>query len=337
MNQASSSSAPLVAVHNLTVQFRGSSSVVNAVNGVSFEVAPGEVLGLIGESGSGKSVTMRALMRLHPPARTRIEGQIEVAGEDVLALSPKALQAYRGGTAAMIFQDPMLALDPVYTIGRQIEEAILAHQSCSRREARERACALLDQVRIPSPQARLDNYPHEMSGGMRQRAMIALALSCNPRLMLADEPTTALDATVQIQVLLIIRELQRASGMSAIFVTHDLGVAAEVCDRIAVMYAGRIVEMGTAGDVLRRPQHPYTQALLASTIHGSLRGQRIEGIIGTPPDLANLPPGCAFRARCPRAQDVCTVRVPELARVGRGSEAACVLLESPAHAGVTGS
>lgn len=334
MSSQIDSTPALVSVRNLKVQFRTDSGIVNAVNGVSFDVAPGEVLGLIGESGSGKSVTMRALMRLHPPTRTRIEGSIAVGGENVLALSDKALQRYRGATTAMIFQDPMLALDPVYTIGRQIEEAILAHNACSRSEARERAHDLLDKVRIPSPRARLDNYPHEMSGGMRQRAMIALALSCNPKLMLADEPTTALDATVQIQVLLIIRELQRALGMSAIFVTHDLGVAAEVCDRIAVMYAGRIVEIGSAEDILRRPQHPYTRALLASTIHGNMRGQRIEGITGAPPDLANLPAGCAFRARCPKARDACVHQVPALTRVPGAGEAACVLVEAqaPAHA-----
>lgn len=326
MSHEHDSRAPLVSVRDLQVRFRTGQGEVSAVNGVSFDVAQGEVLGLIGESGSGKSVTMRALMRLHPPARTRIEGRIGVAGEDVLALSGKALQRYRGGTTAMIFQDPMLALDPVYTIGRQIEEAILAHLGGGRAAARERAHDLLDKVRIPSPRARLDNYPHEMSGGMRQRAMIALALACEPRLILADEPTTALDATVQIQVLLIMRELQRALGMSAIFVTHDLGVAAEVCDRIAVMYAGRIVEIGSAEDILRRPQHPYTRALLASTIHGNLRGQRIEGIRGAPPDLARLPAGCAFRERCPEAEARCAQHCPSLVRVPGAGEAACVRL-----------
>ena len=313
----------LARVQDLTVRFRTPRGEARAVNGVDFEVGTGEVLGLIGESGCGKSVTLRALMRLLPPARTQIGGRIEVDGQDVLAMPGPALERYRGGTTAMIFQDPALALDPVYTIGQQIGEAVQRHQGGSRAEARARALQLLDQVKVPSPAARLNNYPHEMSGGMRQRAMIALALSCNPRLVLADEPTTALDATVQIQVLLIIRELQQRLGMSAIFVTHDLGVAAEVCDRIAVMYAGRIVETGRTADVLLHPQHPYTQALLASTIHGSLRGTRIEGIRGAPPDLTRLPQGCAFRDRCSRARSECGGDVPVLQPVQGGHAVAC--------------
>ena len=313
----------LARVQDLTVRFRTPRGEARAVNGVDFEVGTGEVLGLIGESGCGKSVTLRALMRLLPPARTRIGGRIEVDGQDVLDMPDHALERYRGGTTAMIFQDPALALDPVYTIGQQIGEAVQRHQGGSRAEARARALQLLDQVKVPSPAARLNNYPHEMSGGMRQRAMIALALSCSPRLVLADEPTTALDATVQIQVLLTIRELQQRLGMSAIFVTHDLGVAAEVCDRIAVMYAGRIVETGRTEDVLLHPQHPYTQALLASTIHGSLRGTRIEGIRGAPPDLTRLPQGCAFRDRCSRARSECGGDVPVLHPVQSGHAVAC--------------
>ena len=313
----------LAQVQDLTVRFRTPRGEARAVNGVDFEVSTGEVLGLIGESGCGKSVTLRALMRLLPPARTRIGGRIEVDGQDVLDMPDPALERYRGGTTAMIFQDPALALDPVYTIGQQIGEAVQRHQGGSRAEARARALQLLDQVKVPSPAARLNNYPHEMSGGMRQRAMIALALSCSPRLVLADEPTTALDATVQIQVLLTIRELQQRLGMSAIFVTHDLGVAAEVCDRIAVMYAGRIVETGRTEDVLLHPQHPYTQALLASTIHGSLRGTRIEGIRGAPPDLTRLPQGCAFRDRCSRARSECGGDVPVLHPVQSGHAVAC--------------
>ena len=313
----------LARVQDLTVRFRTPRGEARAVNGVDFEVGTGEVLGLIGESGCGKSVTLRALMRLLPPARTQIGGRIEVDGQDVLDMPDPALERYRGGTTAMIFQDPALALDPVYTIGQQIGEAVQRHQGGSRAEARARALQLLDQVKVPSPAARLNNYPHEMSGGMRQRAMIALALSCNPKLVLADEPTTALDATVQIQVLLIIRELQQRLGMSAIFVTHDLGVAAEVCDRIAVMYAGRIVETGRTEDVLLHPQHPYTQALLASTIHGSLRGTRIEGIRGAPPDLTRLPQGCAFRDRCSRARSECGGDVPVLQPVQGGHAVAC--------------
>jgi peptide/nickel transport system ATP-binding protein len=325
----------MVSVQDLTVRFRTARGEVQAVSGLSFEVQPGEVLGLIGESGCGKSVTMRALMRLLPGHSTTIGGRIAVAGHDVLALDDRALCNYRGGTAAMVFQDPGLALDPVYTIGQQISEAIKRHRHCSRAEARAHAQQWLEQVKVPSARARLDNYPHELSGGMRQRAMIALALSCGPRLLLADEPTTALDATVQMQVLLILRELQQRLGMSAIFVTHDLGVAAEICDRIAVMYAGRIVETGTAEDVLLRPSHPYTQALLAATLHGSMRGQRRVGLAGAPPDLLALQPGCAFADRCAWASDVCAQGVPELTGVGASARAACWRLDTLPSQGAT--
>lgn len=316
-------STPLASVRDLSVRFRSPRGEVHAVNGVSFDVHPGEVLGLIGESGCGKSVTLRALMRLLPPSRTTLSGSMTVAGLDVRSLDDRALSAYRGGTTAMIFQDPGLALDPVYTIGQQIGEAIQRHVGCTEDQARTQAQQWLEQVKVPSARARLDNYPHELSGGMRQRAMIALALSCNPKLVLADEPTTALDATVQMQVLLILRELQQRLRMGSVFVTHDLGVAAEICDRIAVMYAGRIVEIGSAESVLLRPQHPYTQALLASTLHGSMRGTRRTGLPGAPPDLVALPSGCAFAARCPYADDHCTKSVPELSSPTSASAAAC--------------
>jgi peptide/nickel transport system ATP-binding protein len=319
--------APLAQVRDLRVGFRSPRGLVHAVNGVNFEVRRGEVLGLIGESGCGKSVTLRALMRLLPAARTQISGAITVDGLDVPSLTGTALSAYRGGTAAMIFQDPGLALDPVYTVGQQIGEAIQRHQGCSTAQARAQAQDWLEQVKVPSARARLDNYPHELSGGMRQRAMIALALSCGPKLVLADEPTTALDATVQMQVLLILRELQQRLGMGAVFVTHDLGVAAEICDRIAVMYAGSMVEIGTAEQVLLRPQHPYTQALLASTLHGAQRGTRRVGLQGAPPDLVALPAGCAFAARCPRAAKECTQSVPLLLARDGASAAACWRLD----------
>ncbi len=319
---------PLASVRDLSVRFQSPRGAVHAVNGVSFELQQGEVLGLIGESGCGKSVTLRALMRLLPAQRTQLSGGITVDGLDVPSLDESALSAYRGGTAAMIFQDPGLALDPVYTIGQQIGEAIARHTGCSGAQARAQAQQWLEQVKVPSARARLDNYPHELSGGMRQRAMIALALSCNPRLVLADEPTTALDATVQMQVLLILRELQQRLGLGAVFVTHDLGVAAEICDRIAVMYAGRIVEIGSAEDVLLRPQHPYTQALLASTLHGSMRGSRRTSLSGAPPDLVALPSGCAFAQRCAHASASCTQAVPELQAQSGASAAACWRLET---------
>ncbi|HSP24180.1 MAG TPA: ABC transporter ATP-binding protein, partial [Saliniramus sp.] len=249
--QAAPAAEPYLRLSNLDVTVLGGRAPVNAVNGVDLTVAEGETLALIGESGSGKSVTLRALMRLNPERRTKVTGEIRVGGRDVMKLDAKALSHYRGGEVAMIFQEPLLALDPVFTVGQQITEAIRRHETISREDARARALSLFERVRIPSPEKRLDTSPHEMSGGMRQRAMIALALACNPKVLLADEPTTALDATVQIQILLLLRELQRELGLSIIFVTHDLGAAVEIADRIAVMYAGRIVEQGSARDIIR--------------------------------------------------------------------------------------
>ena len=325
-------SEPLVSVRDLTVTFTGGPKPVHAVNGVSFDIAPGEVLGVLGESGSGKSVTLRALMRILPERRSRIAGDLRVADKDVLALSGEALTQYRGGTTAMIFQEPMLAFDPVFTIGQQIAESIVRHGKTDAAEARRRAIAMLERVRIPSPERRYAAYPHEMSGGMRQRAMIALALACRPQLLLADEPTTALDATVQIQILLLLRELQQELGMAVIFVTHDVGVVAEVADRVAVMYAGRLVEIGPVAEVVKRPQHPYTQGLLSSTIHGSMRGTRIEAIPGSPPDLAALPPGCSFAPRCRHARAECGTAVPDAVAAGPRHFARCVLVSRPAVA-----
>ena len=321
---------PLVSVSDLTVRFSRTGQTIQAVNGVSFDLAPGEVLGVLGESGSGKSVTLRAMLRILPAHRSSVTGSIRVAGRDVLALSGAELEDYRGGTVSMIFQEPMLSFDPVFTIGQQIAESVRRHMKVDQQAARARALEMLDRVQIPSAKRRLDAYPHEMSGGMRQRAMIALALACKPKLLLADEPTTALDATVQIQILLLLRELQHEFGMSVIFVTHDVGVAIEVADRIAVMYAGRIVETGSVREVIRTPRHPYTQGLLSSTVRGELRGQRIEAIPGSPPDLAAMPPGCAFAPRCKHARDECLRAVPGAVDVGGGHEARCVLLKSAA-------
>ena len=251
-------SRPLVEIRDLTVKFVSREATVAAVNGVSFDLMPGEVLCIIGKSGSGKSVTMRSILRLHPPRRTVVSGSIRVGEHDILALSESAMNEVRGPVVSMIFQEPMTALDPVYRIGDQIAETVMRHEGCSRTAAMARALELLQLVKVPSPERRLRAYPHELSGGLRQRAMIALALSCRPSLLLADEPTTALDATVQIQILVMLRGLQRAFGMGVIFVTHDLGVAAQIADKVAVMYAGRIIEYGSAADVLMRPAHPYT-------------------------------------------------------------------------------
>ncbi len=301
--------SPLVIVKNLSVQFTGNRKA-QALSQVSFDLAPGEVLGLLGESGSGKSVTLRTLLRLHPERTTHVSGSVQVAGHDVLNLQGKALNHYRGGVASMVFQEPGLAFDPVYTIGQQMVEAIRAHDGVDARTAQQQALQMLERVQIPQARRRLDAYPHELSGGMRQRAMIALALVCRPQLLLADEPTTALDATVQIQILLLLRELQKETGMSVIFVTHDIGAAVEVADRLAVMYAGRLVEMGDVAQVVKQPQHPYTRGLLASTVSAGNRGKPLQAVPGSPPDLSNLPAGCSFAPRCAQAAAQCLHEVP---------------------------
>jgi peptide/nickel transport system ATP-binding protein len=316
---------PLVSVKNLTVEFGGGPRPVRAVAGVDLSLARGEVLALLGESGSGKSVTLRALMRLLPPKVTKIGGTMIVDGHDVLALTPTELFAHRGRVVSMIFQEPGLALDPVYRIGDQIAETVVRHEGASFADGRARALELFERVRIPSAKRRLDNYPHEMSGGMRQRAMIALALACRPKVLLADEPTTSLDATVQIQILLLLRELQRELGLATIFVTHDIGVAVEIADRIAVMYAGRIVEEGPCAAVIRNPGHPYTKGLLLSRTHRALeKGARLEAIPGAPPDLSNPPPGCAFAPRCKLAEDACTVAMPADVMLSDAHRARCL-------------
>ncbi len=301
--------ALLVEISDLSVKFVSREATVHAVNGVSFTARRGEVLCILGESGSGKSVTLRTLLRILP-RQAQVTGGVRVNGRDVLAMAPGDLRDLRGGLVSMIFQEPMTALDPVYTVGQQIGETVRRHTGCDRKAARARALELLELVGIPSAERRLDAYPHELSGGLRQRAMIAMALSCNPQLLLADEPTTALDATVQVQVLILLRRLQRELGMGMIFVTHDLGVAAEIADTIAVMYAGRIVELGPVGQVLSGPLHPYTAGLLASTVHGQDKDRDIDAIPGSPPDMRRLPQGCSFAPRCVRRIAVCRTAIP---------------------------
>ena len=315
---------PLLKVDDLSVQFVSREATVNAVSGASFSLRAGEVLCLLGESGSGKSVTLRALMRLLPPKRSRVAGRVTLGGQDVLALEGRALQSFRGGSVAMVFQEPMTALDPVYTIGQHLTEMIQRHKGGGRAEIRRRAIELLDLVKIPSAERRFDAYPHELSGGLRQRAMIAIALSCGPRLLLADEPTTALDATVQIQVLILFRRLQQELGMGTIFVTHDLGVAAEIADRVAVMYAGRVIEEGPVAEVLSHPAHPYTAGLLASTVHDQAPDQDIAAIPGSPPDLRRLPPGCSFAPRCTLAMEACRQAFPDPVYPAPGRMARCL-------------
>jgi peptide/nickel transport system ATP-binding protein len=328
MKHATSSRASqgdaLVQVRDLDVRFVSREATVRAVNGVSFDVMRGQVLCVIGESGSGKSVMMRSLMRLNPKRRTVTTGAMRVGEYDILALSEREMTNVRGSTISMVFQEPMTALDPLYTIGDQIAETVTRHEGGSRKAAMQRALELLELVRVPSPERRLKAYPHELSGGLRQRAMIAVALSCRPALLLADEPTTALDASVQIQVLVLLRKLQEEFGMAVIFVTHDLGVAAQIADKVAVMYAGRIIEYGDVADVLMRPRHPYTLGMLSSTVHGQPRNQPLEAIPGNPPDLRALPPGCSFAPRCKFAVPDCIAAFPAPVADASGHVASCI-------------
>ena len=315
----------LLEVRDLNVTFVTPDRTVHAVNGVSFDVRRGETLGILGESGSGKSVTLRSILKLHPEHRTRWSGSIKLEGDEILSMTGGALADLRGNRVSMIFQEPATAFDPVFTIGHQIGETVRRHTGKSEADSLKRARELLEMVRIPSPTQRLKAYPHEMSGGMRQRAMIALALSCDPSLLLADEPTTALDATVQIQVLLLIRELQRELDLGVIFVTHDIGVAVEVSDRIGVMYAGKLVELADVEQMVAAPKHPYSRGLLASTVQGGMRGQRLEAIPGAPPDLAEVPTACSFAPRCKFAEPRCLAAPPPLNAVTEHHLVRCVL------------
>jgi len=301
-------------VEDLGVRFVSRDGDVSILNGVTFSLDRGEVLCLLGESGSGKSVTLRTLLGILPPT-ARVSGRMDVDGQNLVGASESELRRVRGSKIAMIFQEPATALDPVFTIGHQIGETLVEHKGLSWADARARALQLLELVQIPSARQRLDAYPHELSGGLKQRAMIALALSCDPKLLLADEPTTALDATVQIQVLLLLRELQRELGMATVFVTHDLGVACEIADRVGVMYAGRLVEGADVAAIIKDPLHPYTQALMRSTVQAGMRGKVLDAIPGSPPDLAMLPPGCSFAPRCRHARAHCLAVAPDLIRL----------------------
>ena len=292
---------PLLAVENLRVGFATEDGRVQAVDGVNFELEAGEVLAIVGESGSGKSVTAQTIIGLTRSPNSHIEGSVRLRGEELTTQSEAQLQSVRGSQIAMIFQDPMTSLNPVYTVGRQIVEAIRAHHSqVGRKEAHAQAIELLGAVGIPEPERRVDDYPHEFSGGMRQRAMIAMGLALEPSVLIADEPTTALDVTIQAQILRLIQDLNRGRGLATILITHDLGVVAEVADRVLVMYAGKVVEQGTLDDIFYDPQHPYTWGLLGSlTRLDRPRPHRLPQISGAPPSLLRLPSGCAFRPRCP--------------------------------------
>jgi peptide/nickel transport system ATP-binding protein len=319
--------APFLRVENLRVKFVSREATVRAVNGLSFELERGKVLCVIGESGSGKSVMMRSLLRLHPKKRTVIEGTMKVGDHDISSVNEREMTRLRGSLISMIFQEPMTALDPLYTVGSQIAETVRRHEGVSKKVAWDRALELLELVRVPSPERRLKAFPHELSGGLRQRAVIAMALSCRPSLLLADEPTTALDASVQIQILVLLRKIQREMGMSMVFVTHDLGVASQIADQIAVMYAGRIVEYGAASDVILNPKHPYTKAMLAATAKDQDRDQPLDAIPGNPPDLRDLPEGCSFAPRCQYAVPPCTLAMPPLVTDAAGHMARCIKVE----------
>ena len=309
---------PLLQVEDLSVEFSTDAGVVRAVDSVSFSVGPGEVLGIVGESGCGKSVTSLALMGLLPRNGRIAGGAVRLAGRDLVGLSPPALRRMRGREVSMIFQEPMTALNPVYTVGAQIREVLIRHEGLSRGAARSRAVEMLERVGIPSPGKRIRDYPHEMSGGMRQRVMIAMALACRPRLLIADEPTTALDVTTQAQVLAEIADLRRELDTAVILITHDLGVVAGTCDQVLVMYAGRAVEQARTGVLFDAPRHRYTEGLLASVPRiRPRRLPRLPVIPGTVPPLDALPPGCRFAARCAHADAECRDRVPPMAELDR--------------------
>jgi oligopeptide/dipeptide ABC transporter ATP-binding protein len=296
----------LLEVKGLKVRFATEDGVVRAVDGVDFELDRGKVFGIVGESGSGKSVTAMTILGLTRDKNTRFEGEVVYKGKNLLAMPESRLRDVRGNEIAMIFQDPMTSLNPVYKVGDQIVEAILTHEDISKRMAHQRAVELLRQVGIPNPQQRVDDYPHQFSGGMRQRAMIAMALSCNPDILIADEPTTALDVTIQAQILELIDKLKDDFDSAVILITHDLGVVAEVADEIVVMYAGRVVERGSKRDIFYDPQHPYTWGLLGSIPRlDRPKPKKLHSISGMPPSLINLPQGCKFRPRCPHAFEKC--------------------------------
>jgi oligopeptide/dipeptide ABC transporter ATP-binding protein len=299
---------PLLSVDDLRVGFATEDGRVQAVDGVSFELEPGEVLAIVGESGSGKSVTAQTIIGLTRGPNSRIEGSVKLNGEELTTQSESDLQKIRGSQIAMIFQDPMTSMNPVYTVGKQIIEAMRAHdRSISKKDGHQRAIGLLEAVGIPDADRRVDNYPHEFSGGMRQRAMIAMGLALEPSVLIADEPTTALDVTIQAQILDLIQDLNKSRGLATILITHDLGVVAEVADRVLVMYGGKVVERGTLDDIFYDPQHPYTWGLLGSlTRIDQPRPHRLPQISGAPPSLLNLPTGCAFRPRCPHEFGKCT-------------------------------
>ncbi len=329
---APAAAGPFLSVRDLYVRFATEDGVVKAVDDLSFDLERGRTLGIVGESGSGKSVTNLAILGLHSPNYTTITGEILLDGDELTGAREKDLEKLRGNKMAMIFQDPLTSLSPYYSVGRQIAEPFVKHTGASKREGRQRAIEMLEKVGIPQPTLRVDDYPHQFSGGMRQRAMIAMALVCNPSLLIADEPTTALDVTVQAQILDLLKDLQQEFGSAIILITHDLGVVANTADELLVMYAGRAVERGTVKEILTAPQHPYTWGLLGSMPRiDREQTERLIPVKGSPPSLINVPSGCAFNPRCPYAdlpKDNVTRTVrPELREAGGGHFAACHLAQ----------
>jgi oligopeptide transport system ATP-binding protein len=316
----------LLEVKELKTVFHTYAGTVSALNNISFTIDSSEAVGIVGESGSGKSVTMLSIMKLLSENGKVEEGSIIFDGRDMKDFTQTEMQEIRGNEIGMIFQDPMTSLNPVFTIGNQLIEAILRHKSISKAEARKKAIEMLRLVGIPGPEKRLDQYPHEFSGGMRQRVMIAMALSCEPKLLIADEPTTALDVTIQAQIIELMKELKDKLGMSIILITHDLGLVADICERVIVMYGGTIVEQGKLDDIFYKTAHPYTMGLLKSIPRANLGKERLSPIDGQPPDMINPPLGCPFVQRCPYAMEICDIKKPEYEEITEGHGAACWLL-----------
>ncbi|POF28008.1 oligopeptide/dipeptide ABC transporter ATP-binding protein [Roseibium marinum] len=317
-------SEPILSVRDLSVVAQVEGTTHTIVDQVSFDLQRGEILGLVGESGSGKSMTSRALIRLLQSSRLSVSGGSAILkGEDIFTFDERAMRDVRGGSIGMIFQNPSSHLDPVMSIGKQIAESIRFHKAVSRKEARGRAVEILRQVGIPDPERRYNAYAHEFSGGMRQRAMIAVALACDPDILIADEPTTALDVTVQAQILKLLTDLRDTRGVSIIFITHDLGIVSQICDRVAVMYGGRIVELGGKREVIGSGRHPYTAGLVACQPAEGHPGERVRTINGQPPRIGHMPAGCRFHPRCPRVDEWCSTVCPDLVTSGPGHQVAC--------------
>lgn len=315
--------ADLLKVRNLRTSFQTDEGEVKAVDGVSFTLPKGKTLGIVGESGSGKSITALSILQLLASNGRIKDGEIIFKGQNLVGYTQEQMRSIRGNAISMIFQEPMTSLNPVFTVGQQISEAVIKHQKLSKKQAMERSIDLLKLVGIPSPEARVKNYPYELSGGMRQRVMIAMALSCDPEMLIADEPTTALDVTIQAQILDLIKELQHRLGMSVMFITHDLGVVAETCDFVSVMYAGQVVEYADVYTLFKNPKHPYTIGLLNSLPRHDVEEQKLEPISGNVPSIRDMPQGCRFAPRCPAATDLCRERLPELVKDDNGNDVRC--------------